>query len=117
MEHINEVDNIVSNWIQRHDLSVVLEQFEKAEAAIGPAYNIAQIFEDPQYQAREDIIELKDEDLGSIKMANAFPYMSGTPAKINHAGPRKGQHNREILIGELGVSEEELVQLEEDGII
>ena len=115
--HINEIDGIVSNWISQHDLSVVLEEFEKAEAAIGPAYDISQIFNDPQFQARKDIIEITDEDLGAIKMTNAFPFLSQTPAKVRHAGPRKGQHNREILIGELGLTEHEVVQLEKEGTI
>ncbi len=117
VKYIDEVDNIVSDWISRHDLSFVLEKFEKAEAAIGPAYNIAQILEDPQYRARKDVIKLEDEDLGQIKMTNAFPLMSGTPAKINHAAPRKGQHNQEILIEELGLSKEELNQLKNNGVI
>ena len=115
--HIDEVDGIVASWIGRHDLQVVLEEFEKAEAAIGPAYDIGQIFQDPQYQARDDIIEVLDEDLGPIKMTNAFPFMSETPAEIRHAGPRKGEHNRDILVGELGLSEQDLAELEKDGVI
>jgi len=115
--HIDEVDGIVASWIGRHDLQVVLEEFEKAEAAIGPAYDIGQIFQDPQYQARDDIIEVLDEDLGPIKMTNAFPFMSETPAEIRHAGPRKGEHNRDILVGELGLNEQDLAKLEKDGVI
>ena len=115
--HINEIDGIVSKWINQHDLPVVLEKFEKSEAAIGPAYDISQIFNDPQFQARKDIIEITDEDLGAIKMTNAFPFLSRTPAKVRHAGPRKGQHNREILIGELGLTEQEVIQLEKEGTI
>lgn len=117
VEHIDEVDGIVAGWISKHDLKTVLEEFEKAEAAIGPAYTIDQIFTDPQYQARDDIIEMDDEDLGSIRMTNAFPFMSETPAEIRHAGPRKGQHNDEILSGELGLTAEDLARLKEDGII
>ena len=63
VEHVEEVDGVVAGWIAKHDLKTVLDEFEKAEAAIGPAYSIDQIFEDPQYQAREDIIAVEDEDL------------------------------------------------------
>ena len=115
--HINEIDSIVSNWISQHDLRVVLKEFEEAEAAIGPAYDISQIFNDPQFQARKDIIEITDEDLGAIKMTNAFPFLSETPAEVRRAGPRKGQHNREILIDELGLTENEVLELEKEGTI
>ena len=117
VEHIEEVDGIVGGWIAERPLDVVLEEFEKAEAAIGPAYTIAQIFDDPQYRAREDIVELEDEDLGTIRMTNAFPFMSETPGRIRHAGARKGQHNDEILGEELGLSADEIAKLRDDGVV
>lgn len=115
--HIEEVDGIVSSWIGARTLDVVIDAFEKAEAAIGPAYTIAQIFDDPQYKARNDIVEVQDEDLGPVRMTNAFPYLSETPGKIRHAGPRKGQHNDEILCGELGLTAEEIAKLREEGVV
>jgi crotonobetainyl-CoA:carnitine CoA-transferase CaiB-like acyl-CoA transferase len=117
VEHIDEVDGMVADWIKQRDQKEVLEEFEKAEAAIGPAYDIAQIFEDPQYQARGDIVELEDEDLGRVRMTAAFPFMSETPAEIRHPGPRKGQHNEEILCGELGVDPADLEKLAKEGVI
>ena len=117
VEHIDEVDGMVADWIKQRDQKEVLEKFEEAEAAIGPAYDVAQIFEDPQYHARGDIIELDDEDLGKIRMTAAFPFMSETPAEIRHAGPRKGQHNAEILCGELGVDAADLAKLSDEGVI
>ena len=117
VKHIDEIDGIVAGWIKQHDLKTVLDEFEKAEAAIGPAYTIDQIYQDPQYQARNDIIEIEDEDLGKLRMTNAFPFMSETPAEVRHPGQRKGQSNEEILCGELGVSKEELAKLKEEGVI
>ena len=117
VEHIDEIDGMVADWIRQRDQKEVLEKFEEAEAAIGPAYDVSQIFEDPQYQARGDIVELDDEDLGKIRMTSAFPFMSETPAEIRHAGPRKGQHNEEILCDELGVDPADLQKLAEEGAI
>jgi crotonobetainyl-CoA:carnitine CoA-transferase CaiB-like acyl-CoA transferase len=117
VEHIDEVDGIVAGWIGQRNLDVVMQAFEEAEAAIGPAYDISQIFEDPQYQARNDIVEVPDEDLGHIRMTGAFPVMSETPAKIRHAGPRKGQHNDDIYREELGLSGEEIEALRKEGVI
>jgi crotonobetainyl-CoA:carnitine CoA-transferase CaiB-like acyl-CoA transferase len=117
VDHIDEVDGIVATWIAKHDLAAVLDEFEKAEAAIGPAYTIDQIFQDPQYQAREDIVEIEDEDLGKMRMTNAFPFMSATPGKVRHGGPKKGQHNDEIFIEELGLSAEDVQALKDEGVI
>ena len=68
-------------------------------------------------EARGDIVELEDEDLGKVRMTAAFPFMSETPAEIRHPGPRKGQHNEEILCGELGVDPADLKKLAKEGVI
>ncbi len=117
VKHIDEVDGIVGGWIAERDLDSVLDEFEKAEAAIGPAYTVDQIFEDPQYRARNDIVEVPDVDLGTVRMTNAFPFMSETPAEIRHAGPQKGEHNAEILGDELGLGAGELAALKDEGVI
>nr|MCH9674670.1 CoA transferase [Gammaproteobacteria bacterium] len=117
VEHIDEVDGIVASWIAERDLDEVLAKFEQAQAAIGPAYNIAQIFEDPHYAARNSIVDVDDEELGPLKMTGAFPVLSQTPARIKHAGARKGQHNHEVYSDELGFTDEAIASLKERGII
>lgn len=95
--HIEEVDAIVGGWIARHTLKEVLEAFDKAEAAIGPVYDIGQIFENPQYRARDSVTTIEDKDLGPLRMQNVFPRMSRTPGRIKHGGPRLGEHSAQVL--------------------
>ncbi len=115
--HVEEIDAIVGGWIAMHDLEDVVRHFEEAEAAIAPVYDIAQIFDDPQYRARRDIISVPDSELGSVRMQNAFPFMSRTPGEVRFAGARLGEHNQEILGGELGLDEAELARLKQLGAI
>jgi formyl-CoA transferase len=117
LAHVDEVDRIVGGWIGRHTLEEVLSGFEAVEAAIAPVYSVAETFEDPQYKARLDIIEVADDELGSLRMQNVFPFLSRTPGRVAHAGPRLGQHNREVLGQELGFSEAELAELKARGVI
>ncbi|MEM9685216.1 MAG: hypothetical protein AAF942_18235 [Pseudomonadota bacterium] len=42
-------------------------------------------------------------------MQNVVGNFSRTPGNIRHAGPRLGSSNREILIDELGFSEQDLL--------
>ena len=97
VRHIEEVDGIVGGWIARHTLAEVIDAFEKAEAAIGPVYDVAQICEDPQYLARESVTVVQDKDLGPVRMQNVFPLMLRTPGRIRHAGPRQGEHQAEVI--------------------
>ncbi len=97
IKNVEAVDEIVGGWIARHDLHEVLETFEKVEAAIAPIYDVAQIFLDPQYVAREFVTTVADEDLGPVKMQNVFPRLSRTPGRVRFAGARIDQHREEIL--------------------
>ena len=97
IRHVEAVDAIVGGWIGRHDLTEVVETFEKVEAAIAPIYDVAQIFADPQYNARQSITTVPDEDLGPLKMQNVFPKLSRTPGRIRFGGARIDQHREEIL--------------------
>jgi crotonobetainyl-CoA:carnitine CoA-transferase CaiB-like acyl-CoA transferase len=97
VQHVEEVDGIVGGWIARHTLAEVLDAFDKAEAAIGPVYDVAQILDDPQYQARESVTTIADKDLGPLRMQNVFPRLSRTPGRIKHGGPRIGEHSQDVL--------------------
>ncbi|MCS7003327.1 MAG: CoA transferase, partial [Dehalococcoidia bacterium] len=85
-KHADLLDSMVGGWIAQHDLPEVLDAFEKAEAAIAPIYDIADIMADPQYQALNTIITVDDPTLGPIKMPNVMFRMSATPGQIRWTG-------------------------------
>ncbi len=117
LEHGDEVDGIVADWIRSHPLSEVLPQFEKFKVPAAPVYDISQIMEDPQYLARESIIELQDDDFGSVKMANIPPRFSKTPGHIRHPGRNAIGHDSFEILQEMGLSDQEIEQLVESNIV
>jgi formyl-CoA transferase len=84
---------------------------------VSPIYSIADIFEDPQYRARNDIIAPDDPAIGAVPMPAVFPRFSRTPGEVRFVGPELGAHNAEIYRGLLGLSEAELAALREQAII
>ena len=84
---------------------------------VGPVYGAADIVEDPHFQAREDIIEIDDPELGHTRMLGVVPKFSDTPGAVEHAGPTVGQHNSAIYESWLGLGDEELAGLTERGVI
>ncbi len=115
--HADELDEIIQSWVGERTTEEVLDAFAEAEGAIAPVYSIAEIFDDPQYKERETITTVEHPVLGPLKMPNVIPRMGATPGRIKHAGAELGEHNSEIFCGELGVSEEELAELAERGVI
>lgn len=117
VEHAEEIDAIIEEWTRQRPTEEVIEVMDEKEAIVGPINDISDIFEDEQFQARNDIVEIEDEDLGSLKTPNTVPKFSRTPGDVSHAGPRQGEHN-EVVYGErLDLSEEELKQLREKEVI
>jgi crotonobetainyl-CoA:carnitine CoA-transferase CaiB-like acyl-CoA transferase len=116
-EHAEEIDEAVRSWIAARTLEETLEAFAKAEGAIAPVYSIADIFEDPHYQARDAITEFDDPRLGKLRFQNVVPRLDKTPGGIDHLGPELGEHNERVYREELGLSAEELAALEEEKIV
>ncbi len=116
-KHSNELDTLLGKWIHEHTLKDVLETFEKYEAAIGPIYSVADQFQDPHFLSRQDIVEVPDPELGTIKMQGLGPRFSATPGSIEFPGPPKGAFNQEILRDWLGIAEERLEELKKKEVI
>lgn len=117
LEHQDHLDEVISAWIGERDRAEVIEQFERFQAAAGPIYSIDDIVDDPQFVARETITTVDHARLGPVRMQNVVPRLSATPGAIRHCGPDLGEHNAEILGGELGLSVAEMGALAEAGVM
>ena len=116
VQHAAELDAIVGDFIGKMTLAENMAYFDKEEVTVGPIYDIAQFVQDPHVLAREIVVDLPDDELGTIPMHNVVPKMSGTPGAIRAPAPKLGEHNREIL-SKLGLSESALQPLANDGVI
>jgi crotonobetainyl-CoA:carnitine CoA-transferase CaiB-like acyl-CoA transferase len=112
----DEVDAIVGAWIGARTLDEAMAVFEHEHVTVAPVYDIAQICADAHFTEREIVVELPDEDLGSLPHHNVFPRMSGTPGGFRAPAPALGQHNAPIL-GELGLTPADIDTLAAAGIL
>lgn len=117
VEHADEVNGIVADWIAEHTREEVEDRFEEFGVAFQFVYDIQDIFEDDHYQERDALVTVDDDDLGEAVVQGVVPKFSKTPGRIDHLGPKKGQYNEEVLETELGYSAEKLKELREKGII
>jgi len=117
LENQDELDEAIGLFIAERSTEEVLTAFEKGDAAIAPIYDIADIFNDPQFIERKTIVSVEHPKLGPLMMPNVIPTLSETPGSIRSCGPELGEHNRQILVEQLGYSERDLIELESDGII
>jgi crotonobetainyl-CoA:carnitine CoA-transferase CaiB-like acyl-CoA transferase len=117
VENADELDAIVAQWFRHTSLDEAMEILRAHDVVAGPVYSIADIFKDPHYAAREDIVNVPDEDFGFVKMQAAFPKFSKTPGRIVHSGRDLGADNDAIYREWLGLTEEEMTELRADKVI
>lgn len=115
--HRAETDAMVQEWIGSYTAKEVMKVLEQNEVPNGLVYSVEDMFEDPQYQARENIISVEDPVDGEIKMTSVVPRLSLTPGQVKWTGPELGAHNGDVYRDLLGYSEEELAQMKAEGIV
>jgi crotonobetainyl-CoA:carnitine CoA-transferase CaiB-like acyl-CoA transferase len=104
-----ELDVELQKAIERFDLDDLIERFIRHEAAIAPVNDVEAIMHDPHIAARENIVAVEDDELGGpLRMQNVVGKFSRTPGYIRASGPRLGEHNYEVLVGELGFDEADI---------
>ena len=117
VENREEVDAIVTEWTGSFELKELVRLLDAQEVPVSGINSIADIFEDPQFQARGSIIEVADAVLGTTKMPGIVPRLSRTPGRVEHLAPALGEHNDEVYSGMLGFSSEKIAELKEEGVI
>jgi crotonobetainyl-CoA:carnitine CoA-transferase CaiB-like acyl-CoA transferase len=83
----------------------------------GPLNTIEDIFDDPQFEAREDLVTLDVPEIGPVVVPNVVPKLTATPGQIFSLGPALGNANDEIYRGLLGLSTAEIQRLRTAGVI
>jgi len=115
--HANEVDALVAGWFGEHTAEEAQRILDEAGVPVSPIYSIVDIFGDPHYAAREDIIAPVDPVLGPVPMPAVLPRFSRTPGAVEHTGPILGEHNSYVFGDVLGLDDEERAALSADGVI
>ncbi len=94
-----------------------LESLERAGVPCGPINTVADVFADPQVQARGLKLALPHPSIGLVpSVANPIKY-SATPISYSSAPPMLGADTDEILREMIGVPPEEIARLRKAGIV
>lgn len=112
-----QVDEYVGAWTVKHTRDEVIATCESHQVPCGSVYAIDEIFEDPQYKARENIRFFTDPRVGEYAIPNVVPRMTDTPGRIDRLGPSLGEHNDEVWGKRMGLSAARIAELKEKSVI
>lgn len=115
--HQAELDALIAGWTAQYALPDLLDLLEAKGVPCGRIYRAPDMLQDPQFAAREAIVETEHPVFGRIKMQNAFPKLSATPGRVRWPGPALGEHTDEVLREVAGISAAEIAALRAKGVI
>jgi formyl-CoA transferase len=114
----DEILGLVQDWFHQHPSAEMMTLLDENGVPACPVNSMADIFQDPQFKARENLIRVEHPVLGSVTMPGVIPRLSATPGKVRFPGPASiGEHNREVFEGLLDLSPEEVEVLRSTDVI
>lgn len=113
-----ELDRILGEYLKNHTREEVEEYFNKHNVPCSRVSTPDDVLKDEHWLKRADIIEVLDSTTGTlVKQIGIVPKFSKTPGKIWKGVSKLGEDTIEVLKRLVGLSQEELKQLKEKGII
>jgi len=96
VKRAEELDAAIGEWTKTRSREDVLATLDAADVPAGKIYSIADIMSDPQYLARDMIIETECSDGTKLRVPGIVPKLSATPGRIRRAAPRLGQDDADL---------------------
>lgn len=117
-ENQEALDALINDWTSQRSVGEVEAIMLEHGVPAGKIYRAPDMLDDPHYKAREAIVDVPTEKWPNLKMQNVFPKMSKTQGQIRWTGPEQlGEQNEEVYGDLLGLSREELADLQSRAII
>lgn len=115
----DELDALIGNWSSQHSADELTDTLQAAGVVVGPVNTVAEVVDDPHLRARGMIAEHFDERIGRTVLGpGVVPQFSETPGGIRNAGPPAPGSDNAAVYGELlGLSDDELDELTQAGVI
>jgi len=116
VRHRAELSAAIDEVLAGDDVDVWVERLNRAGVPCGPVLDVAEVFADPQVQARDMHVELPHAEVGTFRTTGLPVKLSRTPGAIARPPPLHGEHTDAVL-GECGVAAAEIAALREAGVL
>ena len=94
---VADIDAAIEAWTLQRPIDEVIATLDAAGVPVGRIYTVADIAADPQYLAREMILQSEDADGRPLKVPGIVPKLAATPGRLHSPAPRLGQHTADVL--------------------
>ncbi len=94
---VAEIDAAIGAWTAARPIDEVIATLEAAGVPVGRIYTVADIAQDPQYRARDMVLQATDREGRPLKVPGIVPKLMATPGRLRTPAPRLGEHTGQVL--------------------
>ncbi len=113
----DDINGIVSTWTESHTAVELEAACVAHDVPVATAYTSADMFADPHFAARGDLMTIEDPVAGPMRQQAPYPRFVGEPQEAPSGAPRLGEHTDDVLATIIGLEPSELASLREKGIV
>ncbi|MBN2401544.1 MAG: CoA transferase [Spirochaetes bacterium] len=111
-----ELERLIGQWTINYELSELITLLQEAGVPSGPVQDASDLVDkDGQLQARQSFVKLSHPVIGECNHPVPPVKLSKSPADVK-TSPCLGEHNEYVFTQFLGISDEEYVELLNEGI-
>ena len=111
------INQLLEKWMLQHTKEEIFRKGQALSCPVAPVYTAEDIAQSEQYRARDFFMELDHPELGRFLFPSCAYRFSETPWALERLAPRLGEHNEQILCGELGYRKQDLARLRQSGTV
>jgi crotonobetainyl-CoA:carnitine CoA-transferase CaiB-like acyl-CoA transferase len=118
MEEYERIKGVIAAYFESKTKAELFKIAREHNILIAPIATIDEVLDNPQFESRGYWQTVEHPEIGqAFRYPGPFARFSAKPITYRRRPPTVGEHNREIYVGELGMSEGEFDQLVRRGII
>ncbi len=112
------LEELINGKLAANTRDYWMDALQRAGITVTSINTVADALDDPQAAARKSVWDIEHPTLGSVSvLASALQHMSRTPAQPQGHPPLLGEHTEEVLRTDLGLSDDDISALIEDGVV
>ncbi|MFC4000010.1 formyl-CoA transferase [Nocardiopsis sediminis] len=116
LDKLDKAFALIEEWSSKLPKWEVLAALNAHNIPCGPILSTREIIDDPTLNANGIVATVEHPERGTYKTVGLPIRLSASPADIRRS-PLLGEHNSEVYVGELGLSQDDLTTLKSNGVI
>ena len=116
VQHSDDLKAEIRQWTLQHTKWEAMDILGSAGVPCSATHDTYDLFHNPHFDERGFIQDIDHPQHGPIRLLGWAPRMEKSEVPMT-AAPLLGQHTREVLCQDLGLQDQDLTQLETQGII